>query len=115
MNGAWHNLLQRDFIDRDWDDVPGAQPGDPTYDGFGNHYNKYAWSMEVCDGKLWVGTANTQVITELPFFDNQGCEIWSYDGSTWTPHIKDGVGEIPSGFGKTYNIGARSMSTYFPF
>lgn len=91
------------------DDVPGAEPDDPTYDGFGNHYNKYAWSMEVCNGKLWVGTANTQIIDEYTISDHNGCEVWSFDGSTWTAYIKDTVGDFPNGFGKTYNIGARSM------
>lgn len=94
------------------DDVPGAQPGDPTYDGFGNYYNKYAWSMEVSDGKLWVGTANTQLAGGLPPFETQGCEIWSYDGLTWIPTIKNEIGELPNGFGKSYNIGARSMIEY---
>jgi hypothetical protein len=94
------------------DNAPDAEPGDPTYDGFGNHYNKYAWSMFVCDGKLWVGTANTQLVGGLPPLETQGCEIWSYDGSTWIPIIKNETGELPNGFGKTYNIGARSMIEY---
>jgi len=54
------------------DNAPDAEPGDPTYDGFGNHYNKYAWS----------------------------------------PIIKNETGELSNGFGKTYNIGARSMIEY---
>ena len=80
-------------------------------DGFDNSYNKYAWSMYVCNNMLYVGTQNYQYLGGTSLFDSQGCEIWSYSGTAWTPRVKNGY-EQPSGFGDTANVGARSMIEY---
>ncbi len=105
------------------DDVAGATPIDFCYDGFGNNFNKYIWSMTVtADNKLWVGTANGQVY--LPFIfkrdpdrklidtDTNGFELWCFDGEEWEPVIKDELGYKPNGLGDITNIGARSMIEY---
>jgi hypothetical protein len=67
------------------DKVPGVEPGDIEYNGFGNPLNKYAWSMTVTsDEKLWVGTANGKLVN-LMEPKTSGCEIWCFDGNTWMP------------------------------
>jgi hypothetical protein len=80
-------------------------------DGFGSKWNKYVWSMIVTsDNKLWIGTLNMQI--RMLGEDTKGCEVWCYNGSSWTPIVKDQEGEIASGFGCIYNEGARAMIEY---
>lgn len=80
-------------------------------DGFGNIYNKYAWSMISSDDKLWVGTANIQPLSNGIPFSTTGCEIWYYNGSRWTLDVGTSS-NISGGFGNNHNIGARSMIEY---
>ena len=94
------------------DEVPGVEPTDIEYSGFGNPLNKYAWSMTVTsDNKLWVGTANGKLVN-LMEPKTSGCEIWCYDGVEWASVVKDGDNEKQSGFGNIKNEGARSMIEY---
>ena len=83
-------------------------------DGFGNLYNKYAWSMiKTSDDKLMVGTFNILTLTNGFPFDTNGCEIWSYDGYNWIELIgKNGSDQVNGGFGNRFNFGARSMIEY---
>jgi hypothetical protein len=79
-----------------------------TYDGFGDTYNKYPWSMAICGNKLWIGTLNAQ----LKVMNNsKGCEIWNYNGSTVKPSVtnRSEDAEMYSGFGHSYHVAARSM------
>jgi hypothetical protein len=78
-----------------------------SYDGFGNYWNKYPWSMSRCLNNLWVGTANGQR-TGLFKDESEGCEVWHLNGTNWYPVVKDGY-EKPNGFGQWQNSGARSM------
>jgi len=104
------------------DDVPGAEPTDHIYDGFGSTMNKYIWSMSVTDDMLWVGTANGQVYLPLIYkgdreekgirTETKGCEIWCFDGVEWNPVLKDEVGLQPNGLGDSSNLGARGMIEY---
>jgi hypothetical protein len=105
------------------DDVPGINPNDKLYDGFGNSLNKYIWTMTATsDNKLWIGTANCQVYNPLIFGrsenhnllqpETEGFEIWCYDGTNWNPVIKNNEGLKPSGIGDSTNLGARSMIEY---
>lgn len=83
-------------------------------DGFGNIYNKYGWSMmNSSDGKLWVGTWNSQPLIDGIPFSSKGCELWCYDGDTWRIIVGEGDdAEHPGGFGNMYNCGARSIMEY---
>ncbi len=45
--------------------------------------NSFISSMEVFDGRLFLGTHNTK----------NGCELWSYDGIGWTRENRDGFAE----------------------
>ncbi len=81
-------------------------------DGFGSKHNKYIWSMTVSsDNMLWVGTLSMQ-LKSLVMPTTKGCEIYRYDGTSWTPIIKDDIGEMDNGFGYVYNDGARAMIEY---
>lgn len=93
--------------------VPGVKKNDIEYSGFGNPMNKYVWSMIVSsDNKLWVGTANGKFVNFIEP-KTEGCEIWCYNGTKWTPVVKDGNDGIPpNGFGNIKNEGARSMIEY---
>ncbi|MEA2054788.1 MAG: hypothetical protein U9O96_06780, partial [Candidatus Thermoplasmatota archaeon] len=79
--------------------------------GFGNKYNRYAWSMEEYDApngqkQLWVGTANVRLTYSNP--RSEGCEVWfSDDGTNW--HLS-----VDGGFGNKYNEGARTLKSYDP-
>ena len=68
-------------------------------DGFGEggFGNDYAWSMTVFNNELYVGTLNfilegEETPLELslgneeadPLIDPVGCQIWRYDGNSWT-------------------------------
>ncbi|HEY3520541.1 MAG TPA: hypothetical protein VGK80_05805, partial [Rhodanobacteraceae bacterium] len=67
-------------------------------DGFGNRYNLYAWSMQVFNGRLFVGTMNQQT----------GGEIWAYDGTQWQQVLKQNMR-------RTGNTGFRSMIIFHGF
>jgi hypothetical protein len=79
-------------------------------DGFSDDWNKYAWSMAVCENKLFVGTANGRHKNSLTSLSH-GCEVWQYNGTTWKAIVKDGA-EQPNGFGQWFNGGVRSMIEY---
>jgi len=81
-------------------------------DGFGDHYNKYAWSMVLVDNKLWIGTSNVQFDSDPFDMDTNGCEVWCYNGTTLLSIVEDDGGEIQSGFVNETDVrngGARSM------
>lgn len=89
--------------------------GGTLSDGFGNLYNKYAWSMvATSDDKLWVGTWNLQPLSDGIPFSSTGCEIWCYDGDQWNITVGEGNSsvELSGGFGNRLNAGARSMIEY---
>lgn len=77
--------------------------GVPTqvYDsGFASDTMDDVPSMAVYGGQLFAGTHNVAPLTWWP-----GCEVWKYNGATWT---RDGV----TGFGDSNNISATSMCVY---
>ena len=85
-----------------WTSLVGGTAGSLLGPGFGNANNTIAWSMAVYNGELYVGTGN----------NISGCEVWSFNGTTWTQI----VGGLPSaiigpGFG-TANSFALSMALY---
>lgn len=97
-----------------WECIVGDDSGlsQDWYDGFGDHYNKYAWSMVLVDDKLWIGTSNVQFDSDPFDMDTNGCEVWCYNGTTLLPIVEDDGGEIQSGFmneSDVRNGGARSM------
>jgi len=64
-------------------------------DGFGERNNLYAWSMEVFNGRLYVGTLN----------NIDGPQIWRWDGAVWEKvHSRDAA--------STGNTGFRSMLVF---
>jgi hypothetical protein len=87
--------------------------GERYDDGFGDHYNKYAWSMTICGNKLWTGTSNNQIVSENGElkYDTNGCEVWWYDEENLEASVKNGY-EIGNGFGNKTNVGAWSMIEY---
>jgi hypothetical protein len=96
---TWNNIVgERAYIEH---------PNDPPAvrnlykDGFGNELNKYAWSLTIASNNVWVGTAK-----------EGGCQIFRYDGTSWSVSVRSGDGEKPDGFGDLRNSGARSMAGY---
>ncbi|MFO8058431.1 MAG: hypothetical protein R6V10_14165 [bacterium] len=80
-------------------------------DGFGKDSNKYAFSMAVFQGSLFVGTLNMKDMADMSrFFSgtstrgaSEGAEIWRYDADgTWTQVVEKGLGN-------PHNIGVRKM------
>jgi hypothetical protein len=80
--------------------------------GFGKTSNKYAFSMTVFDGSLFVGTLNMIDMADMAgFFSgtktsgaSEGAEVWRYDeDGTWT-QVVDG------GLGNPHNIGVRKLT-----
>jgi len=73
---------------------------------FGRPGNKYAWSMATLnDTALFVGTNNFDLLNEAPPDDPtlwKGCEIWRYDGATWTPVVEEGLND-------RNNLGVRDL------
>jgi hypothetical protein len=63
--------------------------------GFGNRFNLYAWSMQVFQDRLYVGTFN----------QTTGGEIWAYDGTQWQQVLQRSLPE-------TGNEGFRSMIVF---
>jgi hypothetical protein len=75
--------------------------------------NVYAWSMNVFQDRLYVGTfnANYRWFSVL----GMGCQLWrSDDGTLWekVPLPNGTTGEYDNGFGKGDNYGIRTMVTY---
>jgi len=84
-------------------------------DGFGDTFNKYPWSMELADNKLWIGTSNVQWLLNGFQGLTNGLEVWCYDGTDLTPIVEDDGGEIESGFMEVDGVtngGARPMIQY---
>jgi len=73
--------------------------------GFGDANNFAAYCMDVYNGLLYVGTYN----------NTTGCEVFSYDGATWTQEVGQGAAATPTGpgFGEGVNAElAGSMSVF---
>ncbi len=76
-------------------------PSSPVSPGFGDPANFLAYSMLTYDSRLFVGT-----------FNNSGCQMWSYDGSTWQEAAGPGLsGSDAAGFGDTNNIEVACLGT----
>jgi hypothetical protein len=94
----------------------GAPEDEKWYDGFGDYYNKYPWSMVVAKDTLWIGTLNHRLKVNLtkPFVHmlSKGCEVWCYNGTDLIASVEDVNGEEDNGFGQWFNRGARSMIEY---
>ncbi len=82
-------------------------------DGFGKASNKYAFSMTVFQGSLYVGTLNMKEMADMTKFfagtkttgHSEGAEVWRYDeDGTWTQVVDNGLGN-------PHNIGVRKMIT----
>ncbi|MDD5448242.1 MAG: hypothetical protein PHO53_03660, partial [Actinomycetota bacterium] len=73
--------------------------------GFGNSKNMAIGKMAAYDGKLYAGTKNIDMTNVMSGTISQGCELYSYDGSTWTP-------VATGGFGDTDNIAVTSMAVH---
>ena len=75
--------------------------------------NTYAWSMEVYQDQLYMGTFNSRVW--LRDESGTGCQLWrTSDGKNWEKVLlPDGVtGEYQDGFGEGENYGIRRMVVY---
>jgi hypothetical protein len=72
----------------------------PGGDGFGTKWNIYAWSMEVYNQSLYIGTCNLNL--------NEGCQLWRYDGNQWFKVDLPGG----DGFGEKENYGIRNIVEY---
>jgi hypothetical protein len=83
------------FDGASWEQEVGqGTAGTPTAAGFGDAGNNDVPSMAVLDGRLYAGTYNPA-----------GCQVWSYDGTTWERVAEEG-------FGDADNYGASSMAVY---
>jgi hypothetical protein len=60
--------------------------------GFGNQFNRYAWSVAVFNDRLYIGVQN----------EHTGAEIWRTDGVGKQPVVRNGLTT-------SHNIGPRSM------
>jgi hypothetical protein len=90
-----------------WAQLVGGLPGALIGSGFGSPSNGCAHSMAFVGSALYVGTFNAV------YMEGQGCEVWRFDGTTWTQV----VGGLPtaligSGFGDSYNTTAWSMTSF---
>ncbi len=82
---------------------PAGTPG--TGSGFGSLNNCAAYSMEVHDGKLYVGTLDLYIGMLPPFVGSSGGDIWSFDGAAWSQSMDGGFGDIR-------NLGVMSLKEY---
>ncbi len=75
--------------------------GSPTAPGFGDADAVSVSSMAVYRSRLYVGTRNPG-----------GCEVWSVDGTAWTPEVGQGASGSPTapGFGDAGNNDVPSMA-----
>jgi hypothetical protein len=85
------------YYDEQWEKV--ALPGG---DGFGEHENYGIRNIVEYNNELWFAIATNALM------DSEACEIWKYDGETWTPVIGDSC-EVEDGFNDLYNKYAWSM------
>ncbi|MDY6853752.1 MAG: hypothetical protein SWO11_03435 [Thermodesulfobacteriota bacterium] len=93
-----------------FDLVPNVGGYQPLYgsSGFGNRYNNYAWTMEVIDDHLFVGTMDCSYLTvsdpeqiaPLEF----GADLWRFDSSN-SPAVAEDI----SGLGNPLNYGIRTL------
>ncbi|MBN2028277.1 MAG: hypothetical protein JW854_16120 [Actinobacteria bacterium] len=86
-------------------EVGGGPPGTVTAPGFGNPANVAVISMLVYGSDLYVGTENAAA----------GCEVWRYDGITWTQVVGQSPPGTPGtgpGFGNAINWYASAMAIY---
>lgn len=76
--------------------------GSTTGPGFGSANNNNVSSMAVYSSRLFVGTRNPA----------QGCQVWSYDGISWTQEVGQGAAGTPAGpgFGDSGNTDVSSMA-----
>ena len=83
--------------------IGGGAPGSSTAPGFGNPNNITTSEMAVFGDYLYAGTHN-----------NNGCQIWRYDRSTWTEVVGQGAAgsSTAPGFGNPSNRVARSMAVF---
>jgi hypothetical protein len=102
------------FDGKQWYPVIGDNEEGRPGDGFGDLYNKYAWSMiKTSNSTLLVGTSNLQPLIDGAPFNTHGCELWCYDGCNWTELVgENSIDRVGGGFGDSLNIGARSMIEY---
>jgi hypothetical protein len=79
--------------------------GSPTGPGFGNPRNQGLMSMAVFGAYLYAGTYN-----------DDGCQVWRYDGSAWTQVVGQGTGGASTapGFGTAFNRSIYAMAAYGP-
>jgi hypothetical protein len=92
------------FNGTSWTQVVGqSPPGTPgTGPGFGNAANESIESLAAFGSDLYAGTRNLN-----------GCEVWDFNGSTWTQLVGTQPGAISgSGFGNAANISCKSLAAY---
>ena len=80
--------------------TPAVGSTSPVAAGFGDANNRDVMSMAVYGMDLYVGVSNY----------TSGCEVWRYNGNTWTP-VVGSTSPVPDGFGGT-NDAVRSMCVY---
>jgi hypothetical protein len=104
--------------------------------GFGDNHNTYAWTMEVFNDSLFVGTLNVKrqfytinpweivknmtkgkitfmVGSDLLKVKSDGCEIWkTTDGNQWIQVVGNETIGLSNGFGDINNSGTRSITKY---
>jgi len=98
-----------------WENVvlKGFKPNMTALDRFIGVTNTYAWSMEVFQNQLYVGTFNGmyRLFTDV----GMGCQLWrTSDGKNWSKVslANDLTGGSKDGFGEPENYGIRKMVVY---
>lgn len=98
-----------------WENVVlnGFKPNMTALDRFVGVANTYAWSMEVFQNQLYVGTFNGlyRLFTNM----GMGCQLWrTSDGKNWNKvSLPNGItGYSKDGFGEPENYGIRKMVVY---
>jgi len=61
--------------------------------GFGNKDQQNIWSMVVYDSKLYVGI-QPDIMTTDNISIYPACQVWCYNGATWTQANQDGFGDV---------------------
>ncbi len=86
-----------------WTPLVSSDPSAPLGTGFGDPNNTDVTDMAVYAGSLYAGTSNW----------NTGCEVWAFDGASWTQSVGNLPGPHPhSGFGMVENRIAMEMEVY---
>ena len=96
---SYNGSSWRQEVGQDAAGTPGTGPG------FGNLNNCAAYSMEVHDGKLYVGTIDLFIGMLPPFVGSSGGDIWAFDGAAWSQSADGGFGDIR-------NIGVMTLMEY---